>query len=99
MTNGRNLHVPGQVKVGFQFIPGDNAEPASITMTTGGQAKVMVAGGLTKLEHGALLVAVQTVPEGLDAAGVVSYMASVLNECRIRQESKENPEPTRTGGA
>ena len=86
MNDGHNLQIPGQVKVGFRFNPGANAEPIHVTMTNGGQANVMIMGGFTKLEHGALLVAAGAVAEGVDAAGVVSFAESVLNECAERQK-------------
>lgn len=95
MTNGRIIN-PTAAKIVVENHPGPLAQPVSITAKTPQGVQIITAGGLTKLEHGALLVAAGSmgsligsepcdIPADM-AERVVLIAESVLNECAERQK-------------
>ena len=88
------MFIPGQRQINMQMMPGPNATPATIIEKDAtGNVEIIQAGGLTKLEQGALMIAASMAsvnvaedPSG-DAAAAVEFARVVLAECAARQAS------------
>lgn len=99
MSNGKNnrIALPGAVSVETTYIAGQLATPANIVLQSEGQMKVLIMGGMTKLEATAGLIAGHLTVDGeltneMAAELAVTMAEAVLAACQARQQPKQKVE-------
>ena len=94
MDKNNRIALPGAVSVETTYVAGPLAAPASVVLQNPGQVKVLVLGGLTKLEATAgLIVGHLTADDEMTnetAAELAVTMAeAVLAACHARQQPQQ----------
>jgi hypothetical protein len=92
-NNGSRLIRPDSVSVETSYLPGPQAQPSAVTLQQPGQIKMLVVGGLSKLETVAMhLAAASVVHSGkFDSDTAIAGAELLLSECaKIGQQETPN---------